>query len=188
MLSLVTSAAPESISDSDLLAVDRLDQRIDAEFGHLRRELRHRGVFHSGGDGFRLAAAEVEADQDDVMIEVGVLDRLGGAGGGRTAGRVDRLELRVRRQDVLGDVDALLFGAVGGALADDVGVDALQAFQHAVDAVVEGGNARNAFEDAELVAVLEHRLEVAAGELAGLEVVGGGQRRLRSSSRGCCCP
>jgi len=72
-----------------LAAIDRLHERLDAERGHLGRELRDRRVLLSGRDRLGLAAAEVEADEDDLVVEIGVLDRLGGAGGGRAAGRVD---------------------------------------------------------------------------------------------------
>ena len=89
-----------------------------------------------------------------------------------------RLQVGIGGQDVLGDRGAELLRAVGRALADDLDLEAAETFHHAVDAVVERRHARNAFEDADLVAVLQHRLEILAGDPAAVEVVGRDQRRL----------
>ena len=173
-MSLVTSAAPEFDQRLDLFAADRLDQRVDAELGHLGRELRDCRVLGAGGQRLGLAAAEVEADQDDVVGRLaGVDDRLCRAGCGRTAGGIDRLEVGVRGQQILGDADPELLGAVGGATADDVHLDAFQPRQHPVHPLVERRHAGHALEDAEGVAGLEHGLEVFARKLARCQVVGG---------------
>ena len=77
-------------------------------------------------------------------------------------------------------------GAVGCALSDDLDVDAFQAFEHAVHAVIESGHARHAFEDAERVAVLQHRLEIASGDLAGFELFVVASAVCPSSWESCC--
>ncbi len=91
-------------------------------------------------------------------------------------------------KQILGDVDALGLGAVGLAFAGDHDLRIVESGHHAVHALIEGGNARHALQDAELVAVLELGLEEVAGDLAGVEVVGGGERGLRPSSSGSNCP
>ena len=111
------------------------------------------------------------------MVEFRVLDRRGSAGGGRAARRVDRLELRIRRQDVLRDVDDPFRSYSRSRPADDLDVDAHQALKHAVHSVVERRDFRLAFQDAELVAILENGLQVRTSQLAGLEVVGGREGR-----------
>ena len=69
----------------DRLAVDRFDETVQAELRHLLWELRDRGVFLTLGDCVFLATAEVEPDQDHLVIELGVLDRRRGDRGGRAA-------------------------------------------------------------------------------------------------------
>ena len=176
MLSLVTRAAPESISDSTFSPRIALTSASTPSSAILAGNWATVASSRPAASASGLAAAEVEADQDHVPLEVGVLDRLRGAGGGRAAGGVDRLEIGVGGQDVLGDVDAVLFGAVGRALADDLDVGPFEAIEHALDAVIERRNARHALEDAERVAGLQDGLEIFAGDLAGIVVVGGGER------------
>ena len=113
MLSLVTRAAPESISDSTFSPSIDLHERVHAQLGHLGGELRHGGVLDAGLQGFLLAAAEVETDQNDGVVgNAGVLDRLRGARCGRTTSGVDGLEVGIRRQKILGNVDPQLLRAV----------------------------------------------------------------------------
>ena len=70
----------------DLLAPDRLDDRIDPEFAHLSRELRDGRILDAGLDRFELAAAGVEADENErVVSDAGVAYRLSRTGGRRTA-------------------------------------------------------------------------------------------------------
>ena len=79
MLSLVTRPAPVSTSLSTGSPLIALDQSVKAKRRHLLRELRDRGVLFAFSDrpvGPVLAAAEIKADQDDLVIELGVLDRL----------------------------------------------------------------------------------------------------------------
>ena len=92
----------------DRLAVDRFDETVQAELRHLLWELRDRGVFLTLGDCVFLATAEVEPDQDHLVIELGVLDRRRGARGRRAARRVDGFDFRMGRQDVFGDLLALI--------------------------------------------------------------------------------
>src|SRR5687768_15364281 len=50
----------------DRFATDRLDEGINAQRGHLGGELRDRCVLDACGHGLSLAAAEIEADQNNV--------------------------------------------------------------------------------------------------------------------------
>ena len=104
---------------------------------------------------------------------------------GGPAGRVHRCEVGVSRQDRLGCAESLRLVAIRLQLADDLqlGLHRAEACEHAVDAVIERGAARDTFQDRELVARLEPRGDVLARKHPAVVVVGRDDRRLSLPGR-----
>ena len=99
------------------VTMDSLYHGRDTKLTHLRGILRDARTFRSGLDRFKFAATGVKTHRNDFVVgNVRVSERFDGSGNGRTTGRVDRLQIRIGRQDVFGDGGAEFESAVGSTL------------------------------------------------------------------------
>ena len=96
-----------------------LGDRLDAERGHLERELHRGGADDAGLDVVDTGAAAVDRDDGHVLLLAGGLERLVCAGRGGLVDRVDEVDRRVLLQQVLHRGTAAVLGAVGDVVPDD---------------------------------------------------------------------
>ena len=186
-LALVVRNAGSELLLRDLARPRPALRALDGHPAHLLRLLGHRGVDRAVADGLQAGDVAVEADDRDLVADVGHAHGLGRAERHRVRPAEEDRDVRVGLEHVLGDVEALVLIPVGGLLGHDLQAGALrQRLLEALVAVDLGRRADLALQDRRPSPRRSVSFGHVLAELLGRgDGVGGDERVRRARPAGC---